>query len=294
MINNKAKPAIGGYFFSFTVSFFASVITIYFNFTSLLANTVIYAIFLVNIALLIRLFYKKNEEFQIAIRAALLGYVFALGIYIKFMSPPFIQVFGGYMCILAFFHFSEFVTMALIQPREVTTDAFMLYHSGAYVTASVVSWMEFFVEAYFFPEIKIIYWLSNIGICICIAGEILRKTAMFTANSNFNHLVQFEKSTDHVLVTHGVYSWFRHPSYVGWFYWSIATQIILLNPVCVITYAIVSWAFFNERIYMEEITLLNFFGQSYCDYQDKVWTGIPFIRGYTFNYNTYTSPSHLR
>ena len=29
----------------------------------------------------------------------------------------------------------------------------------------------------------------------------------------------------HYLVKSGVYAWFRHPSYVGWFYWSIATQV---------------------------------------------------------------------
>ncbi|KAF5281237.1 hypothetical protein FQA39_LY05123 [Lamprigera yunnana] len=118
------------------------------------------------------------------------------------------------------------------------------------------------------------------GLVICIIGEVLRKVAMLTANSNFNHLVQCEKSDDHVLVTHGVYSWFRHPSYVGWFYWSIGTQIILINPLCVVAYAIASWYFFKERITIEEIMLLNFFGQQYCDYQENVRTGLPFIEGY--------------
>jgi protein-S-isoprenylcysteine O-methyltransferase len=48
---------------------------------------------------------------------------------------------------------------------------------------------------------------------------------MFTAGSNFNHVVQSEKSDTHTLVTSGVYAWCRHPSYVGWFYWSIGTQV---------------------------------------------------------------------
>lgn len=57
-------------------------------------------------------------------------------------------------------------------------------------------------------------------------------------------------------------------------------QLILLNPVCAVGYALASWFFFNERIAIEEITLLNFFGQQYCDYQQKVGTGLPFIKGY--------------
>lgn len=96
----------------------------------------------------------------------------------------------------------------------------------------------------------------------------------------FSFQVQCEKATDHVLVTHGVYSWFRHPSYVGWFYWSIGTQLVLLNPVCVVAYAVASWFFFRERVAIEEIMLLNFFGQQYCVYQQKVGTGLPFIAGY--------------
>lgn len=38
--------------------------------------------------------------------------------------------------------------------------------------------------------------------------------------------------------------------------------------------------FFNDRVTIEEVTLLNFFGQQYYDYQQKVGTGLPFIHGY--------------
>lgn len=75
----------------------------------------------------------------------------------------------------------------------------------------------------------------------------------------------------------------RHPSYVGWFYWSVATQIILANPVCFILYMAASWQFFKERIYMEEIALLNFFGDEYLKYQQTTKTGLPFIKGYAIN-----------
>lgn len=63
-----------------------------------------------------------------------------------------------------------------------------------------------------------------------VFGECLRKAAMLTAGSNFNHVVQNEKSETHTLVTSGVYAWFRHPSYVGWFYWSIGTQVRPRGP----------------------------------------------------------------
>ena len=85
---------------------------------------------------------------------------------------------------------------------------------------------------------------------------------------------------DHKLVTEGVYRLFRHPSYVGWFYWSVGTQLLLANPVCTIGYTMASWKFFNERIEYEELNLISFFGQDYIDYQRRVGTGLPFIEGY--------------
>lgn len=92
--------------------------------------------------------------------------------------------------------------------------------------------------------------------------------------------MQYEKSGDHKLVTHGIYAFARHPSYVGWFWWSIGTQFILLNPICILIYTVVSWKFFHDRIYCEEYTLLNFFRNDYKTYQDTVPTGLPFIKGF--------------
>ena len=81
-------------------------------------------------------------------------------------------------------------------------------------------------------------------------------------------------------MTGGVYAWCRHPSYVGWFLWSVGTQLVLGNPVCFLLYGWASFAFFKERIYIEEYTLISFFGSRYREYQAKVATGIPGIPGY--------------
>lgn len=77
--------------------------------------------------------------------------MFTIGIYVRIMAVPHIQIFGAYMCIMAFFHFSEFVTIAIIQPTQVTTASFVINHSPQYVVAAVTSWLEFFIESYLFP-----------------------------------------------------------------------------------------------------------------------------------------------
>ncbi len=146
--------------------------------------------------------------------------------------------------------------------------------------AAAASWIEYFTELYFVPSMKSCLPMILTGLAVCLVGEVLRKLAMFHAGRSFNHIVQSVKRQDHVLVTDGVFGYMRHPSYAGWILWSVGTQIVLGNPVCILAYSYVSWAFFHERIAIEEYTLLQFFGEDYEKYQKKVPTGIPFIKGY--------------
>ncbi|XP_050536494.1 protein-S-isoprenylcysteine O-methyltransferase isoform X2 [Daktulosphaira vitifoliae] len=223
---------------------------------------------------------NRDIVYKICAQALLLGLILAAGIIISVLSTSVWKPFGWYVCIMALFHYSEFLSIAICNPKTLTTSSFMLNHSVAYGIAALTSWFEYLAWYYFLPEIKSLHSISYMGIILCIFGETLRKTAIWTARDNFTHLVQNEKTQTHKLITHGVYSWVRHPSYVGWFYWSIGTQIVMINPICVIAYALASWTFFNERINYEEMTLLNFFGEDYISYQMKVGIGLPFIKGF--------------
>nr|CAG4644263.1 EOG090X0CFU [Lepidurus arcticus] len=192
-------------------------------------------------------------------------------------------LYHRYLGALSFFHFSEYIVTSVIRPSRLGLDSFLLNHSPAYKAAAVASWIEFFIEIYFFPDLKALKYVTWAGLGLCIFGEVLRKGAMLTAGFHFDHLIRYEKEEGHSLITHGVYSYMRHPAYVGWFYWAIATQLILVNPVCVLAYMWASWNFFNARIFEEECTLLNFFGEDYLNYQSRVPTGLPFIAGYRYD-----------
>jgi protein-S-isoprenylcysteine O-methyltransferase len=52
----------------------------------------------------------------------------------------------------------------------------------------------------------------------------------------------------HELVTNGVYSVFRHPSYTGYFYFSVGGQIFLGNVISSVLFAVVLVKFFRDRI----------------------------------------------
>lgn len=57
------------------------------------------------------------------------------------MVPP-----CRYMCSLSFFHYSEYLVTAIINPRSLSLDSFLLNHSVEYTLAAVSSWVEFTVE----------------------------------------------------------------------------------------------------------------------------------------------------
>ena len=81
-----------------------------------------------------------------------------------------------------------------------------------------------------------------------------------------------------MLVTSGIYSFFRHPSYVGWIIWSVSTQLVLGNFICFIGFIYAGYVFFKDRIPYEEETLLANFGDKYVAYMKEVpASGIPGI-----------------
>ncbi|KAJ1930732.1 farnesyl cysteine-carboxyl methyltransferase [Tieghemiomyces parasiticus] len=74
-----------------------------------------------------------------------------------------------------------------------------------YIKMMSIIVIEFLVEAFFVPEIKMGRWNWLAGLILMITGQAIRTLAMATTQRNFNHYVATEKDPDHVLVTHGIY-----------------------------------------------------------------------------------------
>lgn len=223
---------------------------------------------------------KRPGDFGVWWRGAFLGATFCLGISLSMHAGPKWDTFGWYVVAMSLFHYLEYLVTALTNPDNLSVDSYLINHSLAYHVAAAASWIEFAVEAeYLCPSLKLCRSVSLLGVALCVGGDALRKGAMFNAGASFNHIVQNTRRQDHALVTGGLYSLTRHPSYVGFFYWSIGTQVMLCNPVCLVVYAVTSWSFFNERIVAEEYMLQQFFGLDYVHYQRKVPTGLPWITG---------------
>lgn len=181
-----------------------------------------------------------------------------------------------YVMSMCTFHLSEFFTTALYNPSVTTADSFLVNHSATYTAAAFFSWMEFGIRFGLFPTMNS-SMLSLLGILVVAVSQTIRSLAMITCAESFNHLIQRSKKESHVLITHGIYKYFRHPSYVGFFYWSVGTQLALGNYVSTSLFALASCMFFQKRIPYEEESLLYLFPDEYPGYAKRTWVGIPFV-----------------
>lgn len=263
---------------TFIASIITSLLIVRLNVPSWLLSAVVLAE--VGCIVLVHVYEKAVPPLlQVILCSHGLGVAFTSGLLMTTSGQCF-SYFGYYMIALSFFHVSEYIVTSIFNARTLSLDSFLLNHSPEYCIAAAASWVEFWIEYYLFPQLKCIHVVCIVGAVLVTFGEALRKVAMLTAGSNFTHIVQYRKRQGHQLVTQGVYSFFRHPSYVGWFYWSVGTQVLLCNPICFIGYAVASWRFFEDRINDEEASLITFFGEEYVEYKKKVGSGIPFIKGF--------------
>ena len=185
-----------------------------------------------------------------------------------------------YVIFLAAFHLLEFLSTALYKFEDLSYDSYLLNHSTAYTCAVFAAALEFWLESLFLFRPPL--YLICIGSAITILGQGLRFLAMRTAGRHFAHRIMTRRAPGHELVTHGVYAIFRHPAYTAWFYWSIATQIILANPICCLAFGLAAFNFFNDRIPYEEHTLATFYPDTYPAYARNTIIAIPFIAATTF------------
>ncbi|KAL8811027.1 MAG: hypothetical protein Q9200_002116 [Gallowayella weberi] len=172
-----------------------------------------------------------------------------------------------FLALLSVFHFLEFYITARCNPPAATLNAFLLTGNGyAYNLAHTLAFLECIFHNYttsrYHPERIFLYpfaaflpdeagtraaWMM-LGLAMLLVGQGIRTLAMAQAGTNFNHLVQSKKKQGHVLVTDGIYGWLRHPSYFGFFWWGVGTQVVMGNVVCLAGYAVVLWRFFSHRI----------------------------------------------
>lgn len=211
---------------------------------------------------------NDKDPAAISLRANILGLITGLSLsatlYFLLFEPAPNPLWRAplFILTLSVFHFLEFYITAVANPPFATISAFLLSQNGsAYTIANTCALVECILHYTIFPNFTLFSpglggawfqtaWLA-LGFTGIIAGQVIRTTAMISAGTNFNHRVQVRKRIGHELVTDGIYSVLRHPSYFGFFWWGLGTQVVSGNWICLVGYALVLWRFFKERIESE-------------------------------------------
>lgn len=190
----------------------------------------------------------------IGLQAFFLGNTFASGF---FLTIYFISISSAWWRLPAFiaslsiFHFLEYYTTARYNAPSARASSFLLYNNGIHYAAAHASASIEIIVSNFFPAYQAALGFYSLplaaGLILVIVGQTVRSIAMKQAGTNFNHIVATEHKETHVLVTRGLYGYLRHPSYFGFFWWAIGTQLLVGNKVCLVGYTLALWHFFHSR-----------------------------------------------
>ncbi|KAI9032198.1 Isoprenylcysteine carboxyl methyltransferase family-domain-containing protein [Hyaloraphidium curvatum] len=176
---------------------------------------------------------------------------------------------GMWFALLGAFHEAEYLGAATWRTREVNINSFLINHSTAYHAAFVFGLVEYLLEWYVVPSWKRWNLFSIAGLLVTLGGLVLRNLAIHTLGPHFTH--QLPSHPPSTLVQHGIYSILRHPSYTGFFWYSVGTQLMLLNPLACGAYAYVLANFFAARIAEEEERLAGAAGWDAYRKRTAIW-----------------------
>ena len=229
---------------------------------------------------------------QVAIIGFFLGIIFAISAYLMLWgllgnAPDYALPVGVYIfCTIPMFHMTEFIVAVLHRPHDAKPQSFMIFHSPAFLFAVGSSWIELLLavsgviqQGSWLRPVPFSGKVALMGGIMSVSAYSVRAISMVQCSSHFALQIEDEKRPEHKLVTHGLYSVLRHPSYFGWFWHITATQLIVGNTFCTIGFALVTWLFFRARIRSEEAILQSedFFGEQYTVYKQRTIIGIPLL-----------------
>jgi protein-S-isoprenylcysteine O-methyltransferase Ste14 len=114
-------------------------------------------------------------------------------------------------------------------------------------------------------------WL---GVALLVAGGALRVWPMFVLGRRFSAFVAIQEH--HALVTDGLYSYIRHPSYLGGLIGFVGWVLVFRSAICLLFAGVLVWPTI-ARIHAEEVLLSSQFGALYEDYRARTWRLVPFV-----------------
>jgi protein-S-isoprenylcysteine O-methyltransferase Ste14 len=113
-----------------------------------------------------------------------------------------------------------------------------------------------------------------LGLVVFVAGSTLRLAAVFVLGRRCTGLVAIQEN--HQLMTTGLYSRIRHPSYLGLLV-GMAGWALVFRSVAGLVLVGMIVPILVARMRSEEALLLSEFGEEYAAYRHRTWRLVPLI-----------------
>jgi protein-S-isoprenylcysteine O-methyltransferase len=206
-----------------------------------------------------------------------------IGIILAIFIFPQSWQFGFAVASLSFFHLMEYVMLAIpktnFESLSYTSFAVFLkpmlgYHVilYEYLFWVLLSWANGWQQSQPYWGNRIVSWC---GVVLVIIGQFYRSLAMFQAGYNFQYTLREKRDERNHLVTTGLYSAVRHPSYFGMAIYTIGYILLLNTPLIAILYVIINSPLMVARIELEEEKLVDMYGEEYHRFRSTTPAIIP-------------------
>lgn len=198
--------------------------------------------------------------------------------------------------------FRSDVAVAICAPPTVMTILSLVIHGGIHVPAIYMVLLgSLFAELLFLREglrvsvsdngvlsgfsaslVAFTFWImassDHVGVfascALILCGSLLRLVAKLTLSSAFSHSIGI--SSNHRLITGGIYGVIRHPAYLGTIFICAGTAAAVSIPSAILVAAITAF-FATVRVRKEEQMLGERFGSEFVRYCNETGRFFPRI-----------------
>jgi protein-S-isoprenylcysteine O-methyltransferase Ste14 len=110
-------------------------------------------------------------------------------------------------------------------------------------------------------------WVSWTAAATFLGSLIIRWRAQRTLDRSWSFTL--ETSKNHRLITHGIFSFTRHPIYLSLIFWAVSQAGLVQNYLAGLGGSIAVLLIWLVRVPREEQLLLEFFGSQYQEYMTR-------------------------
>jgi len=118
-------------------------------------------------------------------------------------------------------------------------------------------------------------WVGIVGIIVGAIGLFIRYVAFTTLGRFFSRTLR--EQDEHKLVTIGIYKYIRHPGYLSDILIFFGANLAMGNLIPIISVPVLFFVVYSYRIHVEEMMLVDMFGEKYTAYKKTSKRLIPFV-----------------